>query len=299
LAAAAGNEEETTMGMLDDRVAIVTGAASGIGAATARRLAAEGARVLLTDIQDEAGEALAAELAGPGGDTAFRHTNVVDEDQVASAVAEAVDRWGGLDVIHNNAGFGGVSGPLEETTATEWHETMDVLLTSVFFGIKHAAPAMKARGGGSIVNTASVCGFQAGIGSHVYTVAKHGVIGLTRSAALELAEDGIRVNAVCPGYIATGLAAGRAVSSVDADEFDQRLDRARERMGDSQPMHRMGEADDIAAAVAWLASDDSAWVTGTAQVIDGGLTVGKPWRKQPAVMTERRPIRMYAPGTYG
>jgi len=288
------------MGVLDDRVAIVTGAASGIGAATARRLAAEGARVLLTDIQDEAGESLAAELAGgPGGDAAFRHTNVVDEDQVAAAVAEAVDRWGGLDVIHNNAGFGGVSGPLEETTATEWHETMDVLLTSVFFGIKHAAVAMKARGGGSIVNTASVCGFQAGIGSHVYTVAKHGVIGLTRSAALELAEDGIRVNAVCPGYIATGLAAGRAVGSVDADEFDQRLDRARERMGDSQPMHRMGEADDIAAAVAWLASDDSGWVTGTAQVIDGGLTVGKPWRKQPAVMTERRPIRMYAPGTYG
>jgi NAD(P)-dependent dehydrogenase (short-subunit alcohol dehydrogenase family) len=283
------------MGLMDDRVAIVTGAASGIGAATARRLVAEGASVLLTDIQDEAGEALAVEL---GSAAAYRHVNVVDEDQVADAVAEAVERWGGLDAIHNNAGFGGVSGPLEETTATEWHETMDVLLTSVFFGIKHATPALKARGGGSIVNTASVCGFQAGIGSHVYTVAKHGVIGLTRTSALELAEHGIRVNAVCPGYIATGLAAGRARSTVDADEFDERLDRARERMGDSQPMHRMGEADDIAAAVAWLASEQSAWVTGTTQVVDGGLTTGKPWRKQPPVMTERREIRMYAPGTY-
>lgn len=295
------------MGQLEDRVAIVTGAASGIGAATATRLAAEGARVLITDIQDEAGEALAGTLdaefrasddAGDQTRVAFRHVNVVDEDQVAAAVAEAVDRWGGLDVIHNNAGFVGVTGPLEETPADQWHQTLDVLLTSVFYGIKHAAPAMRPRGGGSIINTASVCGFQAGIGTHAYTVAKHGVIGLTRSAALELAEDRIRVNAVCPGYIATGLSAGRAVSTVDADEFDQRLDRARDRMSDSQPLQRMGEASDIAAAVAWLASDDSGWITGTSQVIDGGLTIGKPWRKQPGAVTENREIRMYAPGSY-
>lgn len=286
------------VGLLDDRVAIVTGAASGIGAATATRLVAEGARVLLTDIQDEAGESLAGSLAGGDGQAAFRHVNVVDEDQVAAAVAEAVDRWGGLDIIHNNAGFVGVSGPLEETTGDEWHQTMDVLLTSVFYGIKHATPAMRARGGGSIINTASVCGLQAGIGTHVYTVAKHGVIGLTRSTALELAEDNIRVNAVCPGYIATGLSAGRAVSSVDSDEFDQRLDKARDRMGQSQPLTRMGEGADIAAAVAWLASDQSGWVTGTSQVVDGGLMAGKPWRKQPAAMTENREIRMYRPGTY-
>lgn len=283
------------MGVLDGRVAIVTGAASGIGAATARQMVAEGANVVLTDIQDDAGERLAG---GLGDGASYRHVNVVDEDQVAAAVTEAVERWGGLDIIHNNAGFGGVQGPLEETTATEWHQTIDVLLTSVFFGIKHATPAMKARGGGSIINTASVCGFEAGIGGHAYTVAKHGVIGLTRSSALELAEHDIRVNAVCPGYIATGLAAGRAVESVDAEEFDDRLDKARERMGQSQPLHRMGEPDDIAAAVTWLASDQAAWVTGTAQVVDGGLTVGKPWRKQPPVMTEHREVRMYAPGTY-
>jgi NAD(P)-dependent dehydrogenase (short-subunit alcohol dehydrogenase family) len=283
------------MGRLDNRVALVTGAASGIGAATARRLAADGARVLLTDIQDSAGEALAGQL---GDGAAYRHCNVAKEADVAAAVAEAADRWGGLDVVHNNAGFIGVTGPLEETSDQEWNETLAVLLSSVFYGIKHATPALRQRGGGSIVNTASVCGLYAGIGSHVYTVAKHGVVGLTRSAALELAEHNIRVNAVCPGYIATGLAAGRPVSEIDDEELQRRLTRARVAMAQSQPVARPGEPEDIAAAVAWLASDDSAWVTGTTQIVDGGLTAGKPWRDQTAGFTERRPIRLYAPGTY-
>ena len=287
--------EETAMGMLDDRVAIVTGAASGIGAATARRMVAEGAKVLVTDIQDDAGQALADEL---GDSASFLHTNVANETDVASAVAEAVDLWGGLDILHNNAGFVGVTGPLEETSDQEWHETLDVLLSSVFYGTKHATPAMRTRGGGSIINTASVCGFEAGIGAHVYTVAKHGVVGLTRSTALELAEYNIRANAVCPGYIATGLSAGRSVSEIDDEELQQRLAKARGVMNNSQPIPRMGEASDIAAAVAWLASDDSQWVTGTTQVVDGGLTVGKPWRKQAKVSTEKRPVRMYAPGSY-
>lgn len=283
------------MGTLEDRVAIVTGAASGIGAATARRLVDEGANVLLADIQDDAGAALAAEL---GDRAAFLHTNVARETDVEAAVAEAVDRWGGLDVLHNNAGFVGVTGPLEATSDQEWRETLDVLLSSVFYGTKHATPAMRARGGGSIINTASVCGLVAGVGAHVYTVAKHGVVGLTRSSALELAEYNIRANAVCPGYIATGLAAGRAISDVDESELQARLAKARAAMDDSQPLPRMGEPSDIAAAVAWLASDDSQWVTGTTQIVDGGLTVGKPWRKQPGAMAEKRPIRMYAPGSY-
>lgn len=282
-------------GRLGGKVAVVTGAASGIGAAVATRLIAEGAHVLLTDIQDEVG----ADLAGTLGEQAhYQHCNVVREDEVEAAIGTAVERWGGLDVLHNNAGFGGVSGPIESTTAQGWASTMDVLLTSVFFGTKHAVPAMRTRGGGSIVNTASVCGLQAGIGSHVYTVAKHGVVGLTRSTAIELAEYGIRVNAVCPGYIATGLSAGRSRSDVDADEMAERLDRARGWGKDAQPVGRMGEPEDIAAAVAWLASDDSEWVTGTSQVVDGGLLAGRPWRKLPRAITEDRPVRLYAPGSY-
>lgn len=280
---------------LEGKVAIVTGAASGIGAATARRLAAEGAKVLLTDIQDEVGADLAAEL---GDATAFQHCNVASEADVAAAIETATGRWGRLDIMHNNAGFGGVSGPIESTTVDGWASTIDVLLTSVFFGTKHATPALRAAGGGSIVNTASVCGLRAGIGSHVYTVAKHGVIGLTRSTALELAEYNIRVNAVCPGYIATGLSAGRSRSDVDETEMAERLDRARAWGADAQAMPRMGEADDIAAAVAWLASDDSEWVTGTEQVVDGGLLNGRAWRKLPRAITEDRPVRLYAPGSY-
>ncbi len=280
---------------LAGRVAVVTGAASGIGAATAQRLVADGAKVLLADIQDDVGESLAASI---GDAAAYRHCNVASEDEVAATIGEAVERWGGLDILHNNAGFGGVSGPIETTTAQGWASTMDVLLTSVFFGTKHAAPVMRAGGGGSIINTASVCGLQAGIGSHVYTVAKHGVIGLTKSTALELAEHNIRVNAVCPGYIATSLAAGRARSEVDESEMQQRLERAREWGGNAQPMERMGEPEDIAAAVAWLASDDSAWVTGTAQTVDGGLMAGRAWRKLPRAITEDRPVRLYAPGSY-
>lgn len=286
-------------GRLRGRSAMVTGAASGIGAATARRLAAEGARVLVTDIQDDVGAALAEELTAElATEVVYRHCNVVSEDEVAGAIQEAAERWGGLDILHNNAGFAGVSGPIEGTSADGWASTIDVLLTSVFFGIKHATPVMRDGGAGSIINTASVCGLQAGIGNHVYTVAKHGVIGLTKSTALELAEYGIRVNAVCPGYIATSLSAGRARSEVDENEMQSRLERAREWGGNAQPMDRMGEPEDIAAAVAWLASDDSEWVTGTAQIVDGGLMAGRPWRKLPRTITEDRPVRLYAPGSY-
>jgi NAD(P)-dependent dehydrogenase (short-subunit alcohol dehydrogenase family) len=280
------------MGRLDGKVAVITGAASGIGAATAARFVAEGARVVIGDLQDEVGEKLAGEL---GDNARYRHANVAREEQVAGLIQAAVDTWGRLDVLYNNAGFVGASGPFEATSVEEYDLTMDVLLKSVFLGIKHASPIMKAQRSGSIISTASVCGLVPAIGTHLYNVAKAGVVMMTKSAALELAEWDVRVNCICPGYIATQLAAGRALSDIDEAENQQRMAKVRERMGESQAMHRMGEPDDIAAMALFLASDDSTWVTGTAQVVDGGLTLGKPWRKQPRSVTEPGPIRMYKP----
>jgi NAD(P)-dependent dehydrogenase (short-subunit alcohol dehydrogenase family) len=280
------------MGRLDGKVAVITGAASGIGAATASRFVAEGAKVVIGDLQDEVGERFAASL----GDAArYRHCNVAREEQVAALVATAADTWGRLDVLYNNAGFVGAQGPFESTSVEEYDLTMDVLLKSVFLGIKHASPIMKAQASGSIISTASVCGLTPSIGTHIYNVAKAGVVMMTKSAALELAEHGVRVNCICPGYVATQLAAGRPLSDVDADTNAERLAKVRDRMGESQPLHRMGEPDDIAQMALFLASDDSTWVTGTAQVVDGGLTLGKPWRKQPRSVTEPGPIRMYRP----
>jgi NAD(P)-dependent dehydrogenase (short-subunit alcohol dehydrogenase family) len=280
------------MGRLDDKVAVITGAASGIGAATAELFVSEGARVVIGDLQDEVGEKFAASL----GDRAiYRHCNVAREEQVAALIGAATDTWGRLDVLYNNAGFVGASGPFESTSVDEYDLTMDVLLKSVFLGIKHASPIMKSQHSGSIISTASVCGLVPAIGTHLYNVAKAGVVMMTKTAALELAEWDIRVNCICPGYVATQLAAGRALSDIDENENQQRLEKVRGRMGESQPMHRMGEPLDIANVALFLASDESTWLTGTAQVVDGGLTLGKPWRKQPRSVVDPGPIRMYKP----
>lgn len=278
----------TESGQLDGKVAVVTGGASGIGEATVRRFVDEGARVVVADLQDGPGRALAEEL---GGAVRFVRTDVAVEDDVAAMIAAAVDEFGRLDVLYNNAGFVGATGPLESTTADEYDRTMDVLLKSVFFGIKHASPLMKQQRSGSIISTSSVCGVTPGIGTHLYTVAKAAVIMLTRSAALELADSQVRVNAVCPGYVATPLAAGGSISELGREAAEARLAASRQRMAPSQPLGRMGEADDVARLVTFLASDASSWITGTAQVIDGGLTLGKPWRKQPPTVTEHRQLR--------
>jgi NAD(P)-dependent dehydrogenase (short-subunit alcohol dehydrogenase family) len=167
---------------------------------------------------------------------------------------------------------------------------MDVLLKAVFFGIKHASPIMKRQRSGSIVSTSSVCGLTAGVGTHLYSVAKAAVIMLTKTAALELADWQIRVNAVCPGYVATPLGAGGSLTELGRDQAEQRLAVTRDRLAHSQPIGRMGEAADVARLVTFLASDASSWIPGTAQVIDGGLTLGKPWPKQPRAVTEHRPL---------
>lgn len=280
------------MGRLDGKVAVITGGASGIGAATARLFVNEGARVLIADLQDGVAADLAAEL---GPSAASVGCNVAREAEVAAAIKSAVDRWGRLDVLYNNAGFGGATGTLEETSVEDYDMTMDVLLKSVFLGIKHASPIMKAQGSGSIVNTASVCAFEAGIGSQVYSVAKAGVVMMTKAAALELAESNVRVNAVCPGYIATPLAAGRPKAVNEPERVERALERLRTSTQDNQPLARSGEPDDIANMVLFLASDDSQWVTGQAMVVDGGLLAGRPWRKLGPWITERREIRLYRP----
>lgn len=281
------------MGRLEGKVAVITGGASGIGAATARRFVEEGARVLIADLQGEVAESVAGEL-GANAAAAIR-CNVVSEEDIAAAVSEAVRRWGRLDVMFNNAGFGGISGPIEQTTVAEYDTTMNVLLRSVFLGIKHATPHLRSAGGGSVINTASVCAFEAGIGNQLYSVAKAGVVMMTKTAALELAEDGIRVNAVCPGYITTPLAAGRPIGSNAPERVELGLERLREANRNNQPVPRSGEPVDIANMVVFLASDESTFVTGQAMVVDGGLLAGKPWRKLAPWLTERREIRLYNP----
>ena len=274
------------MKRLEGRTAIITGGASGIGAASVRLFAQEGARVLIADMQRERGEALAKEL----GDAAvFRKVDVTREADVKAAVDDVVARWGRLDVIFNNAGFGGALGPIEQTSVEDFDITFDVLVKGVFLGIKHAAPVMKKQRSGSIISTASVAGLQTGHSPHLYSVAKAAVIHLTKSVALELGEHGIRVNCICPGVIATPLAAGTTKVT------DEGLAKMKRALGKNQPIGRIGVPEDIARAALWLASDESSFVTGHAQVVDGGAYAGRPWSRQGEWITTPRPIKLYRP----
>jgi NAD(P)-dependent dehydrogenase (short-subunit alcohol dehydrogenase family) len=258
------------MAQLDGKVAVITGGASGIGEGTVRLFAEQGARVVIADIQDARGSALAEDL-GPA--TTFLHTDVSDEEQVKAAVTRAVEKWGRLDVIFNNAGFGGVSGPVEQTDMAGYDQTMSVLLRGVFLGIKHAAAVMKGQHSGSIISTASVAGLQAGFGPHVYSAAKAAVIHLTRSVSVELGEFGVRANAICPGFVGTNIfTTPLGLTGAAADQMIAKMSAA---FADWAPLKRGGIPNDIAQAAAYLASDASSYVTGPALVVDGGLTAGR------------------------
>ena len=270
------------MGRLDGKVAVITGGASGIGEGTARLFIAEGARVVIADIQDERGAALAGEL---GALAAFQHTDVTREDDVKGAVARAVSGFGRLDCMFNNAGLLGAVGPVEDIPVDEYELTMQVLLRSVFLGMKHASPVMKAQGSGSIISTSSVAGIIAGDGPHMYATAKAAVIQLTKSVALELAEHSVRVNCVCPGATVTPLALGGVPNTPQAEEA------VKAGFARYQPIPRAGMPIDIAQAVLWLAGDDSTFVTGQAIVVDGGLASGTPWSKQPPPFRVRTPMK--------
>src|SRR5579862_7209259 len=198
------------MGKLDKKVAVITGAASGIGRATAIRFAGEGAAVVIADLNREGGDAAVRDCKENGGNAVFQLTDVSSEENIKSAVDRAVKEFGRLDIIYNNAGLGGAVGPLENITVENWDKTMAILLRGVFLGIKHSIPAMRKVGGGSIISTASIAGIQGYAGIHPYSAAKAAVINLTRSAAAELAKDKIRVNCICPGGINTPLMYGNA-----------------------------------------------------------------------------------------
>jgi len=240
------------------KVAVITGAASGIGLATARLYAQLGGTVLLADIQAERGAAAAAELAG----AAFRCTDVAQEDQVAALVAEALARWGRLDCMINNAGLVGAIGPITEIAAEDWRQTLGVLVDGAFFGTKHAARHMAAEGHGCILNVTSIAGVSGGYGPHPYTAAKHAIVGLTRSAASELAPRGVRVNAVGPGRTATPLVAAMLGG------HEQAVAGAAQASPMRQPIH----AEDVANALIYLASDLARNVTGHVLMVDGGKT---------------------------
>ena len=250
-------------GRLDGKVAVITGAASGIGAGTARMFVKEGAKVILADMQTEAGMALADEL----GDAArFAQCNVMIEDEVAAAVNLAVSEFGSLDVMFNNAGIVGSVGRISETSIQAWDNTMAILLRGVFLGVKHAARVMLTQNSGVIINTSSTAGILGGLGPHAYTAAKHGVIGLTKSVANELAPNGIRVNAISPGNTVTAMTA--TVTSGDPGAIDE----TSHKIAAGSPLGYAGVPDDIAAAALFLASDDARYVSGHTLVVDAGQT---------------------------
>jgi NAD(P)-dependent dehydrogenase (short-subunit alcohol dehydrogenase family) len=238
-----------------------------MGLASVRRFLTEGAQVVIADYNGETGEAALndAKSAGFGHAISFIRTDVASEEDVIAMLDHAVGRFGGLDVVFNNAGVGGAIGPLTETSVEDWDYTFNVLAKGVFLGIKHAAKFLRKQNrGGSIINTASIAGLSGDGGPLVYSAAKAAVINLTMSAAVELAPDLIRVNAICPGFIATPLAES-------GDPEGTRIQFAK-----AQPWPEYGQGDHIAGAALYFASDDSLFVTGEKLVVDGGLTASGP-----------------------
>jgi NAD(P)-dependent dehydrogenase (short-subunit alcohol dehydrogenase family) len=245
------------------RVALVTGGGSGLGQAAARILAERGARVVVADVNDEGGAETVAQCQGAGSEAVFVHTDVTQEDQVKAAVATAVDTWGRLDAALNNAGTTGPTKPTADYTLEEWNAVVALNLTSVFLCLKHEIPQMVGQGGGAIVNTSSGAGLVGFAGLPGYVATKHGVIGLTRAAALEYVKAGVRVNAVCPGSTRTPMLEGFMGG-------DPAIEKAMEQ---SAPIGRLARPDEIAEAMVWLLSDSASFVVGHAFAVDGGAVV--------------------------
>jgi len=257
---------------LKDKIAVITGGASGMGRATVLRFIDEGARVVVADYNQQNGQETVKLVgnAGHADKVRFIRTDVAKEADVKAMIDCAVSEFGRLDIVFNNAGVGGVIGPVWDIEEEEWDYTFDVLVKGVFFGIKHGAQVMRKQGqGGVMINTASTAGLSGGSGPLVYSAAKAAVINLTRAAAVQLAPDRIRVNAICPGGILTGL----------TDQGNP--EAAAKSLAAFQPWPEHGRGEHIAGAALFLASDDAGFVTGEALVVDGGLTAIGPdmWRR--------------------
>lgn len=260
------------MGKLDGKVAVVTGAASGLGRASAMRFASEGAAIVVADLNSQGGELIVAEIAAAGGRAVYQRTDVTSESDIRSLIDRASREYGRLDITYNNAGIIGAMGSIETTTEADWDKTFAILTKAVFFGIKHSIAPMRTAGGGSIISTASIAGMSGSFRLHAYSAAKAAVINLTRTAALEVGKNKIRVNCICPGVISTPLVHGGLPGGKEA--LDPMLAKA-------QPIGRAGQAEDIANMALFLASDESSWVTGAAMVVDGGFTAGTPFSLVP------------------
>jgi len=251
---------------MKDKVAIVTGGSVGIGRATCSRLAAEGAAVAVTDIQDDEGSTLVAEIEQGGGTARFWHLDVSEEAEVRRVFAEVQEAFGQVDVLVNNAGVSGVDKPTHEIDEAEWDRVIRINVKGVFLSTKHVIPLMRAAGGGSIVNLSSIYGLVGAADLPPYHASKGAVRLMTKNDALLYATDGIRVNSVHPGFIWTPLVEELAARSPEGPEtFRQNLDSL-------HPIGHVGEPDDVAHAIVYLASDEAKFVTGSELVVDGGYT---------------------------
>lgn len=247
------------MGMLDNKVALITGAASGIGRECAIALAREGAKIVVSDVAENGGNETVQMVKDAGSDAIFVKTDVANPEEVEALVQKAVDQFGGLHIAVNNAGISGEPSMTADYSIEGWQKVIDINLSGVFYGVKYQIPAMLNSGGGSIINMASILGAVGFATAPAYVAAKHGIVGLTQTAALEYSAQGVRINAVGPGFIRTPL-----ISDLEEDEASNDM------LVSLHPLGRLGEPEEVAALVLWLASDQASFVTGAYYPVDGG-----------------------------